>query len=203
MGSKLRMGNWVFSNAREAYHTRSTGFRQNFPHTFLTFSSAAVGRYCCTVIGNQSVYHSFLLACLGVAICSTLSTFVRFVRGKMLCTIHKRGLKRGGPLQTINTHKEKRARLRRPPPFFLTLSTPLWVLLGSIMHTMVCTWGVCGYSWLPVIPHGSIRDLCGLAPTQRVYLWLYLGPGFCLVCVLGGGVMRAKKSLCTTPPPLV
>ena len=56
------------------------------------------------------------------------------------------------------------------------MSTSLWVHVGSILHTVVCTGGVCGLQWLPLAPYGSVGLPCGLASTQRVYLWLYLVP---------------------------
>ena len=58
----------------------------------------------------------------------------------------------------------------------LTMSTSLLVHLGSIMHTVVCTGDVCGCQWLSMVSFGSLEHLCGPAPTQRVYLWLYLVP---------------------------
>ena len=56
------------------------------------------------------------------------------------------------------------------------MSTSLWVHLGSVMHTVVCTGGVCGCQWLSMVPYGSLEHPCGLALNQRVYLWLHLEP---------------------------
>ena len=56
------------------------------------------------------------------------------------------------------------------------MSTSLWVQLGSIVHTVVCTGGVCGCQWLSMAPYGPMEHPCGLAPTQLVYLWLHLLP---------------------------
>ena len=49
----------------------------------------------------------------------------------------------------------------------------VWV---QLCYTVVCTGGVCGLQWLTMGPYGSMDHPCGLAPTQRMYLWLRLEP---------------------------